>query len=211
VAANSNTYFCQYDMVQAELLLMANHLQRNDAQLPVRSIYGSYFGGDMSSVVFQELREQKALAYSANSYIRDGEPDQPSSVYAYIGSQADKSEEALSSMRGILKDMPRIPTAFTKAKESLKKQISTERVLDEAIVYSWLNDQKFKRSKPESQIIWQGLDKVTLDDVVKYQQDYIKSQTFSLSIIADRSKLPKGFLDKNKPLKVLGLKEIFGY
>lgn len=32
---------------------------------PIRALYDEYFGGGMNSIVFQEMRETRGLAYSA--------------------------------------------------------------------------------------------------------------------------------------------------
>lgn len=69
LAANENTiYFVDYDMVQAEIQMMRNDKAFDAKLLPMVSAFNEYYGGGMASVVFQDIRESKALAYSTYSY-----------------------------------------------------------------------------------------------------------------------------------------------
>ena len=60
-------YVVDYDMQQAEVLLLAKGDQLQISEIPQIKFHNSYFGGGMSSIVFQEMRESKALAYSVYS------------------------------------------------------------------------------------------------------------------------------------------------
>ena len=53
-------------MVQAEIRWIRNENKYDASQEPVVGIFNNYFGGGsgMGSVVFQTIRESKALAYS---------------------------------------------------------------------------------------------------------------------------------------------------
>ncbi|MGZ4157680.1 MAG: M16 family metallopeptidase, partial [Bacteroidia bacterium] len=65
--ANTNVYVVDYDMKQAEVILLAKDGMYNKDNASISRIFNEYFGGGMSSVVFQEMRESKALAYSVYS------------------------------------------------------------------------------------------------------------------------------------------------
>ena len=54
-------------MVQAEILFLTKADLYDKTLVPTVSLYNEYFGGGMGSIVFQDLRESKALAYSAMS------------------------------------------------------------------------------------------------------------------------------------------------
>jgi predicted Zn-dependent peptidase len=55
-------------MVQAEIFWVRNADQYNAAETPTVNLFNNYFGGGMGSIVFQTIRESKALAYSTYSY-----------------------------------------------------------------------------------------------------------------------------------------------
>ena len=51
-------------MKQAEILMVAKGQGFNAEKMPLIKLHNEYFGGSMGSIVFQTLRESKALAYS---------------------------------------------------------------------------------------------------------------------------------------------------
>ena len=60
-------YFLDYDMKQAEVIVISKNEKLNATLIPISRLHNEYFGGGMSSVMFQELRESQALAYSVYS------------------------------------------------------------------------------------------------------------------------------------------------
>ena len=63
----SQVFIVDYDMKQAEILILARSQKFNSHKMPIIYLHNEYFGGGMSSIVFQEIRESKALAYSVFS------------------------------------------------------------------------------------------------------------------------------------------------
>ena len=60
-------YLVNYPMVQTEILWKHPAGDFTTGVLPSLKVFNSYFGGGMSSLVFQTIRESKALAYSTYS------------------------------------------------------------------------------------------------------------------------------------------------
>ncbi len=81
-----------------------------EAQRVPFHLWGTYFGGSMSSVLFQDIREFRSYAYYA--YGRWIQPDllvHPQSPCAYVtrlGCQSDKTMAALGVLDSVLRDMP---------------------------------------------------------------------------------------------------------
>ncbi|MBO9574063.1 MAG: insulinase family protein, partial [Chitinophagaceae bacterium] len=95
----NSVLFTNYDMVQSEITWIHNGSAYDSSKVPVIELYNSYFGGGMGSLVFQVIRESKALAYSTYSVY--SAPDKKENNYisvAYVGSQADKMNEAIGAM-----------------------------------------------------------------------------------------------------------------
>jgi predicted Zn-dependent peptidase len=80
---------------------------REAAQL---RLWSQYMGGGMSSLMFQEIREFRAMAYSTGGQDiqpnRVRHPDHPSGYIAYLGTQADKAMQALHVLDSLMTDMP---------------------------------------------------------------------------------------------------------
>ncbi len=69
--------------------------------------FNLYFGADMSSLVFQEIREFRSLAYSTSARYQMAEkPGLNNSFTAYVGCQGDKTPEAMQVMTDLITNMP---------------------------------------------------------------------------------------------------------
>ena len=86
-----NVFFTNYDMVQTEMLFLAKGKPFEAKNLAASRLFNTYFGSGLSSIVFQEIRESKSLAYSAFAgYSNARKKDDPNYIYAYVGTQANK-------------------------------------------------------------------------------------------------------------------------
>ena len=84
-------FVVDYEMQQVEILLLAKGGLLNITDVPKIKFHNSYFGGGMSSIVFQDMRESKALAYSVYStYSIPKEGDKSHYSFSYVGTQSDK-------------------------------------------------------------------------------------------------------------------------
>ena len=64
--------------------------------------YNKYFSGGMSSIVFQEIREFRSLAYSSwASYNTPWHNNKEGNFMGYVGCQADKTLEAILVFKDI--------------------------------------------------------------------------------------------------------------
>ena len=77
-ATEGKIYFVNYDMVQTEMSKIAKGSNVNVKNFGKINVFNEYFGRGLSSIVFQEIRESKSLAYSAYvSYAASSELDHP--------------------------------------------------------------------------------------------------------------------------------------
>ena len=75
-------------MQQAEIVFVSKKRPFDLGIVPIASMYNEYFGGGMGSVVYQEIRESKALAYSTFSVFQMPRKNNYSHYnIAYIGSR----------------------------------------------------------------------------------------------------------------------------
>jgi predicted Zn-dependent peptidase len=117
------------DMVQAEILMLSKKMPYNKDMVPYLSMYNEYFGGGMAGIVFQELRESKALAYTTfSSFTTPQRKERSHYNIAYIGTQADKLPEAIAGLKELLVNMPASELTYNSAKDNLLQKLRTERV-----------------------------------------------------------------------------------
>jgi len=205
-------YFVNYNMVQAQISMLAKDEKFNKNLAPVSSVFGEYFGGGLSSIVFQEIREARALAYSAYSYFSSpAKPDKSHYVRAFMGVQADKMAEAVDAMRQLLTEMPKAAKQFEGARASVLKQIETERTTKTDIFFSYLRAKDRGLDYDLNQDVYAKAPSVTLNDMEQFFNQHIKGKNYTYLVIGDKTKLNMDYLKSLGEFKELTLEEIFGY
>ncbi len=181
----------------------------NDA---VVALYNDYFGGGMNAIVFQEMREARALAYSSYAYLSEGhQPLDPYLFYAFIATQNDKMATAIDAFDEIINNMPESEAAFTLAKESLISQLSTLRVNGEDVLWCWVNLQQKGLDKDRNKLLYEKVQNMTLEDVKRLQQEWIKDSKYIYCILGDKNDLDMYYLRQLGPIQEVSQQEIFGY
>ena len=104
IPTNENeVLYVEYNMVQAEVGMFSYDVKYNPSIVPAAKLFNEYFGGGMGSIVFQEIRESKALAYSTfSAYVNAKEKERYNYVIGYVGTQADKMKSAIDAMKELL-------------------------------------------------------------------------------------------------------------
>lgn len=205
-------YFVNYDMVQAEVVWHFNSSVVNPQEAGKLRLFNEYFGGGMSSIVFQTIRESKALAYSTfSSYSQAAEKGKTNTVLAYVGTQADKIHEAIQGMQELLTTLPQSQVAFDNAKEAVKSGIETERIQNTAILFSMDAAEKLGVKTDLRKDIYESADKITLNDLAEFHRERFAGKPYTLAILGSKDKIDLKSLEKYGEVIELSLEEIFGY
>ena len=132
------------DMTQAEIMLISKGTQGFDLQESIESkLYNQYFGSGLSSIVFQEIRESRALAYSAYATYTSPYDSKKAHYYrAFVGTQADKMAEAIPAMKGIIEEMPISENLIQAAATALTKKMDSERITKSRIYWTYRSNNK---------------------------------------------------------------------
>lgn len=209
---NNTVLFTDYEMVQAETRWVRNTDTYNPAETTTIRVFNNYFGGSMGSLVFQTIRESKALAYSTYGFYKI--PTKKEDKYymlSYVGAQADKFQEAVAAMNELLTTMPELPANFELAKEQLRKDIQTERITQDDIIYSYLNAQRLGLKEDIRKSVYQNVDKITFKDIQAFHDKYLSKKPYTYVILASEKKLPQVELQKIGEFKKVSLEELFGF
>lgn len=204
--------FTPYDMVQSEIMWVGNSMTYDPSKLSLVELFNGYFGADMGSIVFQTIRESKALAYSTYGYYLA--PDKKGNRYtmlAYVGSQADKMNEAVAAMNDLLTNLPRTDGILQAARESIRKNISSERITQDDIIFSYLAARRLGLDTDYRKSIYEHVNSLTFDDIKKFHDNYIAGNKYTYCVIGSRDKIKMDDLKKIGEVKELSLDEIFGY
>ncbi|MFN3772902.1 M16 family metallopeptidase [Cloacibacterium normanense] len=212
VPAKNQVLFADYDMVQAETRWIRNTETYNPEKTTMVNVFNNYFGGGMGSLVFQTIRESKALAYSTYGYyVQPQKKDQDYYLLGYVGSQADKFNDATVAMNELLTKMPELPKNLELAKNQVKKDIQTERITQDGIIYNYLNAKNLGLSDDIRKKMYETVDKITMADVKKFHQNYFSGKPYTYAIVASEKRVSMDDMKKLGEVKKLSLEEIFGY
>jgi predicted Zn-dependent peptidase len=116
--------FERKDTEQYHVCLGAGGLSRHDDRRFALKVLDTIFGGTSSSRLFQEIREQRGLAYAVYSFT-SGYHD-TGQVGLYVGTRADNLEAALAVAGAELSKLRQTPVSteeLHRAKENLKGRV----------------------------------------------------------------------------------------
>ncbi|MBD2721546.1 insulinase family protein [Hymenobacter sp. BT189] len=209
---DKKVYWVDYNMVQAEILFLTKGDLYSKDLAPTVALYNEYFGGGMGSIVFQDLRESKALAYSAYSgYSNADKLGRSNYNLSYIGTQSDKLPEAMAGMEALLTDMPVAEANLEIAKNAIRNSISTERITKGNILMSYERAKRLGLDYDLRRDVYASTQKMTFGELQKFQQAKIKGQNQVILVIGSKDRLNFKELAKYGQVQQLTLKEIFGY
>ncbi len=213
VQKDNKVLFAQYDMVQAEIRWIRNADNFDASKIATVDLFNNYFGaGGMSGVVFQTIRESKALAYSTFAiYRKPQDKVNPFTFVGYVGTQADKLNDAVKAMNELINDLPKADKLFEDAKASIKKDIESERITDEAVIFNYLDNQRLGINYDNRKNIYTEVDKLGFSDIKTFAQQQISSKPYTYCILANDKKINLQDLAQYGEVKKLSLEEIFGY
>ncbi|MEL7144958.1 MAG: insulinase family protein, partial [Bacteroidota bacterium] len=208
----TKVYWTDYDMVQAEIAMISKGAEFDVSTAGAARLYNSYFGGGMNSIVFQEIREAQGLAYSASSsYIKAGKKGDHDFLWAYVGTQADKQDEAMQAMLEIINDMPKSESALQIAKKSILSNMESQRTTKASLLFSYINAQRRGLDYDLNRDIYRDVQNMSLEDIEAFQEKYIKGQNYNIMVLGSKDKLDFKALSKYGDVKELSLEELFGY
>lgn len=206
-------FIAPYDAKQIYMAQRSNRGETFDPQIePTRELYNEYFGGGMNSVVFQEMRESRGLAYSAwagivePSYLK-----YPYEVLTQIATQNDKMMDAITTFNDIINNMPESEAAFKLAKEGMLARLRTERIVKSSVLWSYINAQDLGQSVDSRIKLYNDIQHMTLQDIIDFQQKWIKDRVYTYCILGDEKDLDLKSLEKIGTVQKLKTEEIFGY
>lgn len=213
VVQNQNqVLFTNYEMVQAETRWVRNTETYKAQNTPVVEVFNNYFGGGMSSLVFQTIRESKALAYSTYGfYVSPKKKNDKYTILAYVGSQADKFAEATTSMNELLTTLPYIEANFNMAKEQVRKDLQTQRISQDDIIYNYLAAKELGLKKDLRKQVYAKVNGVSFKKINAFHQKHFSNKPYTYLVLASEKNITLAQLQKLGTVKTLSLEEIFGY
>jgi len=207
-----NVYVVDYDMKQVEIIMLSKSAPYNASLIPQINVFNEYFGAGMSSIVFQELREAKGLAYTAYGNFRTpSRLDRSNYIMSFIGTQYDKLSDATEGMFDLFNNMPESEKHFENAKESVVEKIRTERITKSSILFNYERAKKMGLNYDIRKDVYAKAPQMKLGDIKNFQTKYLKDKNYTILILGKKDKMDIEVLKKYGDVHFLNLNDIFGY
>ena len=209
----SEVILAQYNAKQIYYYQFSNRGEEFDAQYdPELDLYNEYFGGGMNAIVFQEMREARGLAYSAQAYMpMPSNKAVPYTYTAFIATQNDKMQQAIEAFDEIINEMPESEAAFEIAKKALLERIRTQRIVKEQLLWAYIYQQDLGEMEYRDKAVFEQVPAMTLQDVKATQEKWVKDRPYVYGILGDIKDLDMNFLKTLGPVRTVSQEEIFGY
>jgi len=156
------------------------------------TLFNNYFGWNMGSLVFQQIREFRSLAYRANATYRltaYSHRDKIGQFITMLSTQCDKTTDALSVLDSLIKEMPVLSERVENAKQAVVNEALNDypsfRELSSRI--SYLKKQGYE-SDPNQSLV-EAVGGMDIQDIVDFYTKNIKGRTMVYMVVGNRAKI----------------------
>jgi predicted Zn-dependent peptidase len=202
--------FVEKEAAQAQIRLEFGSDYFSEGLSPSVDLYNNYFAGGMAGIVFQELREARALAYSAGArYIEGGELDEQNIMVGVIGSQADKTVEAVKAFIDLLDNLPASEERFQTTQDALINRYRTGKVGFRGIAAAVQSWEKLGLQGDPRVNRYKSIQAGTLPNLLAYHHAEITGRPKIISVVGDGAKIGLDKLGEIAPVRTVAVEEIF--
>ncbi len=132
--------------------------------------------------------------------------------FGYIGTQNDKVVEAFNAFNDLYNNIPASETTFALAKESIINGIRNERITKMNVIWNYLNAQKMGYNVDIRKTYFETIPTMTLDDVVKFNHEYIKDKPKTYVILGNEKVVDFKEIEKQfGPIEKVSREKIFNF
>jgi len=170
---------------------LANPLPTPEERCLAR-LFSEYFGGGMSSLIFQEIREFRSYAYHTSGGIQMPPfclNDKPAQFITFLSTQSDKTTDAMSVLETLIRRMPAHPEKIDPVIQSIISQINNE--------YPSFRDISVKISRyrqigfdadPNIYVV-NRIKELNINDVIRFHEENVKNKPIVYAIAGNSLKM----------------------
>lgn len=199
------------EAAQAHILVDTPGSLAQPERNPVAQLFNAYFCDGMAGILFQELREARALAYVAGGrYVTGFCPGDQNLMIGMIQTQQDKVVDALNAMLDLLDHMPREPKRYAAAREALIQSYRADRVSFRSIaarVLAW--ERNGFREDPRRGWLEYALANEEMEPVIAFHRAEIGEKPRMISIVGDPQRINRAELEKFGQVREITAADIF--
>ena len=175
-------------------------------------LFSVYFGGDMSSLMFQEIREFRSFAYRTSGRYQlpnHAHKGTAGSFTAMLSTQSDKTLDALSVLDSLIREMPLKPERMEAVKQTLVNRINNDyppfRNLSEKVASARM--EGFDRDPAEEFL--RDIATMDMQDISRFYQEQISGRPVVYVIAGNRKHIDMKKLAKYGTIIKVKKKDIY--
>ena len=175
-------------------------------------LFSVYFGGDMSSLMFQEIREFRSFAYRTSGRYQlpnHAHKGTAGSFTAMLSTQSDKTLDALSVLDSLIREMPLKPERVEAVKQTLVNRINNDyppfRNLSEKVASARM--EGFDRDPAEEFL--RDIATMDMQDIFRFYREQICGRPVVYVIAGNRKRIDMKKLAEYGTIVKVKKKEIY--
>ena len=175
-------------------------------------LFSVYFGGDMSSLMFQEIREFRSFAYRTSGRYQlpnHAHKGTAGSFTAMLSTQSDKTLDALGVLDSLIREMPLKPERMEAVKQTLVNRINNDyppfRNLSEKVASARM--EGFDRDPAEEFL--RDIATMDMQDIIRFYREQICGRPVVYVIAGNRKRIDMKKLAEYGTIVKVKKKEIY--
>lgn len=169
-----------------------------------------YFSGGFNGLVMNEIRENNSMAYTTYGYIsRPPVPNKPTYFLGFIGTQADKTVDAVKLFMKLLTDMPLYPERIDNVKTYLREVMLSQKPSFRNASFVFENWKRIGYTEDPAKANMEKLNNLTFDDIVRFYNENIKNKPISIVIMGNKKDIDLKALKEVGKVKTISAGRLF--
>ena len=151
-------------------------------------LFSKYFGEGMSSLMFQEIREFRSLAYYTSGAYRlspFNQSDKPTRFVAFLSTQSDKTTDALEVLNSLIHDMPERPEKISEVIQTCINQTNNEYPAFRDISSKIASYQKEGYAEDPNRALLKDIEQMDIEDISRFYESHIKGRNLVYVVVGN--------------------------
>ena len=195
---------------QSKIYFFANGKPFDIKDKPYIDAFNMYFGGGFSGLVLQEVREYRSLAYSAGARFTIPKMAKHNTNFiGYIGTQADKTLEAMEIFYSLVRNMPNKKERLPMIKDYLVQSEITRKPYFRDLSSKIKEWQYMGYTEDPAKYNIPKYKKLSFDDITTFYKENLKDKPIVTVIVTNKKQIKPKDLKKYGKVIVIKEKDLF--
>ncbi len=174
------------------------------------SAFNQYFGQGFGSLVVEDIREKNSMAYAATGgFAQPALNGEPTFYYGFVGTQADKTTDAINLYVNLINDMPQYENRMERIKSYIRQALSIEQPNFRVVSRVYENWKRMGYTAPRAQVIVPDVEGMSFKDVVDFYEANLKGKPMVIGIVGNPKEIDFKALEQFGTVKRLRGVDVF--